>query len=107
MLDSLGTMRGGTNDVTPKLEVALQENFGQTNFTAYSGNQELNQWLNQWPAGRAFKLIYDRDNGEVRIMSRVNDTVQVVKTFPVAKDDDLSAVLKQASEAIQQLSKSN
>jgi hypothetical protein len=106
MLDSMGAMRGGTNDVTPKLEAALQENFGQTNLITCSGSQELNQWLDQWPAGRTFKLVYDRDNGEVRIMSRVNGSTQILNTVPVAKEEDLPVVMKQASDAIQQLSKS-
>jgi hypothetical protein len=105
MLDSMGVMRGGTNDVTAKLVAALQENFGRTNFAAYSGNQELNRWLNQWPAGKAFKLVYDRDNAEVRIMSRVNGNSQVVKKFPVAKEEDLPTVLGEASKTIQQLDK--
>ena len=106
MLDSMGTMRGGTNDVTVKLVAALQDNFGQTNFTTCSGSKELNQWLTQWPAGRAFKLVYDRDNAEVRILSKINGSVQILKAFPVAKENDLPAILKQAIEAIQQLSKS-
>ena len=105
MLDSMGTMRGGTNDVMVKLVAALQDNFGQTNLTTCSGSQELNKWLDQWPAGRAFKLVYDRDNGEVRILSRGNGTTQVLKTLPVAKDEDLPGILMQASEAIQQISK--
>jgi len=105
MLDSMGTMRGGTNDVAIKFVAALQDNFGQTNLTTCSGSQELNKWLAQWPAGRAFKIVYDRDIAEVRILSQRNGTTQVLKTFPVAKDEDLPGVLKQASDAIQQLSK--
>jgi len=106
MLDSMGQMRG-TNDMNVKLMAALQENFGQTNLTACSGAQELNQWINQWPAtGQVFKIVYDRDNGEVRILIRANENFKVVKNFLVAKEEDLPAVLKEASEAILQLQKS-
>jgi len=105
MLDSMGGMRGGTNDVTAKLVAALQASFGQTNFATYTGSQELNQWLNQWPARKAFKLVYDRDNAEVRILNRVDGNTQVVKKFPVAKEADLPNVLREASETIQQLDK--
>jgi hypothetical protein len=106
MLDSMGTVRGTNADVTVKLVAALQENFGQTNFMTCSGAQELKLWLDQWPAtGRTLKLVYDRDNGVVRIMSRVDGITQVVKTFVVAKEEDLPSVLKEASEAIRRLEK--
>jgi hypothetical protein len=106
MLDSMGTVRGTNADITITLVAALQENFGQTNLMRCSGSQELKQWLDQWPAtGSTFKLVYDRDNGEVRILNQVGGITQVVKTFAVAKEDDLPIVLKAAHEAIQQLEK--
>jgi hypothetical protein len=105
MLDSTATRRGETNDVTLALETALQENFGQANLRRCSGRQELDQWLNQWPPGKGLKLLYDRDHGEVRILSRVNGSAQVAKTFAATKEADLPAIFKQARATIQQLSK--
>jgi hypothetical protein len=100
MLDSMGTMRGGTNDATVQFESALKESFGQTNLTTFSGDQELDQWLKQWPEATTAKIVYDRDAGVVRVMFPPKNDQLVTKSFPVAKESDLPAVLKKAADSL-------
>lgn len=105
MLDTAGAKPDGAREAADKFAAALRENFGHANMTACSGAQELNQWLEQWPVVGAFKLAYNRDNAEIVIWSRVNDRTTILKTYPVAKADDLTGVLKQAKDGFQVLSK--
>jgi hypothetical protein len=100
MLDSMGQMRGGTNDVTASLMGDLRESFGETNLSTFSGDQELNQWLKQWPAATTVKIVYDRDASEVRVIYAPKNGQLVTKTFPVTKESDLPAVLKKAADSL-------
>ena len=100
MLDSMGQMRGGTNDVTANLIGALRESFGETNLTTFSGDQELNQWLKQWSAATTVKIVYDRDASEVRVVYAAKNGQLITKTFPVAKETDLPAALKKAADSL-------
>jgi hypothetical protein len=98
VLDSMGSMRG-TNDLNAILLPALQSSFGQTNLISYSEAADLTAWLNNWPDRKTVKVVYDRDNGAVRVIYRDNSNQIISKTFPVLKESDLSAVLKKAAEA--------
>ena len=101
MLDSMGQARGNDDGFNLKLTGALQQNFGQTNYTVYSDNQGLNDWLKQQPvSGPVIKIVYDRDAGEVRIIYPAKDNQIVTKTFPVLKEDDLPSVLKKVQGTI-------
>jgi hypothetical protein len=100
MIDSMGSMRG-TNNINLNLVSALQENFGQTNFTTFSGSAQINDWLNQQPSiGETAKVVYDRDSGEIRIIHRNKGNQLVTNTVPVIKEENLPAALKQAHEIL-------
>lgn len=101
MLDSMGSMRGTNNNINLNLVTALQENFGQTNFTTFSGSAQINDWLNQQPSnGETVKVVYDRDSGEIRVIHRTKGNQLVTNTVPVIKEENLPAALKQAHEIL-------
>jgi len=101
MLDSVGPMRGMNDNLNLKLVAALQENFGQTNFTNFSASAQFNEWLNQPPPnGETAKIVYDRDAGEIRIIHRNKGNQLVTNTVPVIKEEDLPAALKQAHDTL-------
>lgn len=107
LLDSAGAKPDGAKEATEKFVAALKENFGHSNFTACSGAPELNQWLEQWPIGGAFKVVYNRDNTEVVMWGRVDGRNAIIRKFLEAKEADLPGILKQAKEGIEVLSKSS
>jgi len=106
LLDSAAAKPDETNDAKVKFEAAMKENFGHANLTSFSEAQKLSQWVDQWPIGGAFKLVYNRDNTEVLLWSRIEGRNAIIRTFPVTKADDLPGILKQAKEGIELLSKS-
>jgi hypothetical protein len=93
MLDVAGTTRGNdTNEL-----VLLRQKWNDVQ--SFTKTDELGGWEQIWPAGRGpmFKVIYDRNAGEVRVVGRVKGgTVQ--KAFPVERD--LAAALMQAEPFI-------
>jgi hypothetical protein len=99
MLDSMGTTRG-TNDINATLLPALKESFGRTNLNNYTESEQLNNWLSVWPDAKTVKVVYDRDNGLVRVVYRDTSNQIISKAFPVLKESDLPAVLKKAAEAL-------
>ena len=105
LFDSAGAKPDGTSEAAAKFGAAMKENFGHGNFTTFSEAQKLNEWLEQWPIGGAFKLAYNRDNAQVTIWSRVEGRTTVVKNYFDAQADKLPDLMKQAKEGMQVLSK--
>ena len=99
MLDSMGSMRG-TNDINRILLPALQFSFGQTNVANYADASDLKVWFNNWTDSRAVKIVYDRDNGEVRVTYKDVQGQIISKIFPVHNEAELPAVLQQAKASI-------
>jgi hypothetical protein len=98
MLDSMGQTRG-TAALQGSLQLAatLKGGLEQTNLTFFSETAELKKWVEEWPSDNeqpAFKVWYDRDASEVRVLGRWGGKQQIERRFPVANERDLAAVLE-------------
>ncbi|MCX6926969.1 MAG: hypothetical protein NT154_27740 [Verrucomicrobia bacterium] len=117
MLDSMGQTRGtaasglaknftlGAPQENLQLAATLKESLQQTNLTFFSETADLKKWLGEWPSDNeqpAFKVWYDRDAGEVRVLGRWRGKQQIEQRFPVGNERDLPAVLKEVVAAFGQ-----
>ena len=83
MLDLAGTVRGAeTNEIS-----VLKQQWKEAAIQNFEKPTDLETWATTWPQGRkpAFKVIYDRTSGEVRVLGR-KDGRSFDKTFPVERD---------------------
>lgn len=98
MLDSLG-LKSGVLGAASGVETAngagflqtlpamLGQSMGQTTFTAFSKTADLKRWLEDWPADKrqpAFKVWFDRDAAEARVLGRWDGEVRIYKSLPAA-----------------------
>ena len=121
MLDSMGQTRGavagaagseflknltlGAPQENLQLSATLKESLQQTNLMLFSEKADLKKWLAEWPSDNeqpAFKVWYDRDAGEVRVLGRRRGKQQTEQRFPVGKERDLPAVLREVVAAFGQ-----
>jgi hypothetical protein len=97
VLDLGGASRG--ND-TQEIDL-IQQNWKGAILRNFANRADLNHWEKQWrtqAAQSAVKVVYDRTEGEVRVVGRWQSK-PFEKVFAI--DQDLSATLKQVNEFIQ------
>ena len=124
MLDSMGQTRGavagaagseflknltlGAPQENLQLSATLKESLQQTNLTFFSETADLKKWLEEWPSDNeqpVFKVWYDRDAREVRVLGMWRGKRQVEQRFPVGNERDLVTALQAAREAAKQVVK--
>ena len=121
MLDSMGLARGAAalrffaNNFLKsaprgnlQLAATLKESLQQTNVALFSKTADLKKWLEEWPSGNeppVFKVLYDRDAGEVQVWGRWRGKPRIERKFIVQNEDDLRAALQAASEVAKQVVK--
>ena len=120
MLDSMGQTRGtgasgfwkdltlGGPQGNLQLATTLKESLQQTNLTFFSETADLKKWLEEWPSDNeqpVFKVWYDRDAREVRVLGMRRGKRQVEQRFPVGNERDLVTALQAAREAAKQVVK--
>lgn len=110
MLDSMGQTRGATGSGPTDAELAsiLKESLLRTNLTVFSETTDLQHWLNQWPEQKeqvVIKVWFNRDSGELRVLAQRNANRLLEKSFSVKNEGDLPAVLKQAIELFEKVSR--
>ena len=92
---------GGASRGTDTQEIALiQQNWKGTILKNFANRADLNHWEKQWRkqvAQSAVKVVYDRTEGEVRVVGRW-ESKPFEKVFAI--EQDLSATLKQVNEFI-------
>jgi len=96
MLDLAGATRG-TNTVDVE---TLRQVWKESPVESFSSPPALAEWEKTWPEKRkrpAFKVIYDRSAGEVRVMGRSKEK-EFQKTFPI--EPDLQTALRRAASFI-------
>ena len=74
-----------------------RQSWGQTNVAVFSETTELKRWLEDWPTDKqqpAFKVWFDRDAAEVRVLGCWDGKVRRGPNFPVAKEADLPSVFE-------------
>lgn len=108
MLDSVGQTRGAEEKATEQLLATLKKGLQQTNLASFTEAKDLKQWSSEWPSDKnatVIKVCYDRDLGSIRVLAQSNGKQLIERKFPVTKEQDLTAVLKdQVVPFIQQFS---
>jgi hypothetical protein len=98
MVDLSGPARGtGTNELELLRGIAAN-----VSVQSLASTSETDAWQKQWPPGKrrpAFKVLYDRSAGEVRVWERRGNTT-TLKTFPV--EPDLATTLAQVRAFLQE-----
>jgi hypothetical protein len=96
MLDAGGATRGSDTNVGS----AFRQKWEKATVDLLPTAEALRVWETNWPASKrpAFKIIYDRAAGEVRVLGRWKGK-PIEKTFLI--EQDLPAALQQAKDFIQ------
>jgi hypothetical protein len=108
MLDSMGPTRASAPQSNLELAATLKETLQQTNLMSFSEAANLEKWVSEWPSDTeqpVFKVWYDRDAGEVRVLGRWRGKPQIEKSIPVASERNLPAALRAAREAAEHVVK--